>query len=319
MPRVSVIIPTYNCAQFIGRAIHSVFAQTYVDYEVIVVDDGSTDETKEVIAQWDRKITYLSQSNRGVSAARNYAISRATGEFLAYLDADDKWYPRKLELCVDHLDFHLQCGFVHSEITVVDENDLVIFERFNLETERPAPYGACIIDLLKNSHIETSSVVERRRCFEETGGFNESLRSIEDYLHWIEIAANNQAIGYIDEPLAYYRRRKGSLSTQRANMAESMLQMLHLLLNERRLLEKCGSQAEAIVRDRLNAIGRTLPYLYRKNGQSNLARQWALALIRKSPGELILYWELLKSLAASSLLGRVKRFCQDVSFDKSRP
>ena len=126
MPRVSVIIPTFNCARFLERAMQSVFAQTYVDYEMIVVDDGSTDETKDLIACRGEKLQYLYQTNRGLPSARNLGVSKSSGEFLAYLDADDMWYPHKLERQVAYLDSHPECGFVHSDLTLVDEKDLVI-------------------------------------------------------------------------------------------------------------------------------------------------------------------------------------------------
>src|SRR5678815_4002115 len=113
MPRVSVIIPTFNCARFLCQAINSALSQTYTDYEIIVVDDGSTDETGNLITQYGSKIVYLYQSNGGVSSARNLALSRSSGEFIAYLDADDLWYPKKKKKQVAFLDSHKECGFVH--------------------------------------------------------------------------------------------------------------------------------------------------------------------------------------------------------------
>jgi glycosyltransferase involved in cell wall biosynthesis len=115
MPRVSVIIPTFNCARFLGRAIETALTQTYRDYELIVVDDGSTDETREVVASFGSKLRYLYQPNGGVYSARNLALSSANGELVAYLDADDMWYPHKLDTQVAFLDAHKECGLVHSD------------------------------------------------------------------------------------------------------------------------------------------------------------------------------------------------------------
>src|SRR3712207_5607912 len=104
MPRVSVLIPTYNCARYLSRAIDSVIAQTYKDYEIIVIDDGSTDDTKQVIDRYGNSVKYSYQSNRGLSAARNASIGNSTGELIAYLDADDLWYENRLALGVAFLD-----------------------------------------------------------------------------------------------------------------------------------------------------------------------------------------------------------------------
>ena len=116
MPRVSAIVPTFNSAQFLGRSISSALAQSYTDYEVIVVDDGSTDETREVVAQFGDRVRCLYQPNRGPSAVRNLALSVANGELIAYLDADDVWYPHKLERQVKK----------HKEIVKEHKNNLSV-------------------------------------------------------------------------------------------------------------------------------------------------------------------------------------------------
>ena len=150
MPRVSVIIPSYNCARYLGRAIDSACEQTYMDYEIVLVDDGSTDDTKDVAMQYGQKVTYLYQQNQGLSAARNQGISKASGELLAYLDADDMWYPEKLERQVAFLDAHPECGIVHSEMSIINEQDEVLHVRFYEETQRSVPQGYCMQQLLLN-------------------------------------------------------------------------------------------------------------------------------------------------------------------------
>src|SRR3989304_775382 len=155
MPRVSVIIPTFNCARFLGRAIDSALFQTYTDYEIIVVDDGSTDATGDVVERYASKIRYTYQSNKGVSSARNTALSNASGELIAYLDADDMWYPHKLESQVAFLDFHKDCGLVHSDVTMVNEVDEVIRLRQNQESQRKVPQGYCMMDILRRCNIQT--------------------------------------------------------------------------------------------------------------------------------------------------------------------
>ena len=120
MPKVSVIIPVFNGAETIGRALQSVFAQTFTDYEIVVVNDGSTDDTASVLAGYGEKIRVVSQSNRGLSAARNAGIAASQGEYVALLDDDDQWLPEKLALCVPVLDADPDCALVYTGMLKVD-------------------------------------------------------------------------------------------------------------------------------------------------------------------------------------------------------
>jgi len=205
MPRVSIVIPTFNLARYIGRTLDSVFAQTYSDYEVIVVDDGSTDDTPQVLAQYAGRLQYHHQANRGVAAARNTALTKANGELIAYLDADDMWYPQKLTRQVDFLDTHGQCGIVHSDTAVLDESDQIIYSAFNRQTLREVPQGQCLTALLQRNHIQPLTVIERRSCVERIGGFDERLRGVDDYMRWTLLAIEGVEFGSVDEPLALYR------------------------------------------------------------------------------------------------------------------
>ena len=110
-PRVSVLIPTYNCARFLSQAIDSVLAQTFQDFEILVVDDGSTDDTAQVVARYPR-VRYIRREHCGVSASRNAAVAAATGEIVVFLDADDFWLPEKLEKQVTYLDENPNCMLI---------------------------------------------------------------------------------------------------------------------------------------------------------------------------------------------------------------
>src|SRR5689334_23008717 len=112
--RVSVIVPTFNSARFLCEAIGSVHAQTYKDYEIIIVDDGSTDDTQNVVKELDKPCKYFYQNNAGPSVARNYGISESSGEFVAFLDADDAWLPGKLEMQIRLFDRHPEVGAVET-------------------------------------------------------------------------------------------------------------------------------------------------------------------------------------------------------------
>jgi glycosyltransferase involved in cell wall biosynthesis len=306
MPRVSIIIPTYNCAGYLGRAIDSVCAQTYKDYEILVVDDGSTDNTRDVAMQYGRKLRYLYQQNRGVSAARNHAISKASGELLAYLDADDMWYSEKLERQVAFLDAHQECGMLHSEISVINEQDEILHVRFNQMTKRSVPQGHCLQALLKCSHIQTLTVVERRNCFERVGAFDERLAVAEDYLHWIMIAAEGQAVGYLEEPLAKYRWRTGSLMGNPIRLLEAYVKIYDILIQEKQFASQHGAEAVAILRDCSFMAQRGLAYHDRIEGRGESAKRRLADLIKERPHEFELYLDLLKAYLPSSLLSKLR-------------
>jgi glycosyltransferase involved in cell wall biosynthesis len=294
MPRVSVITPTFNCAKFLDRAIASALGQTYTDYEVIVVDDGSTDNTRDVVGRYGAGIRYFFQPNEGLSSARNLGLSKASGEFIAYLDADDMWFPPKLESQVAFLAAHAECGLVHSDAAVIDESDQVIHRRFNQETGRQVPHGYCLADLLQRCHIQIPTVLERRDHIELTGGFDRRLKSLEDYLHWILVAMEGLPFGYIDEPLAMYRWRAASLSSNRRGMAEARATMLEILLQEKDLPLRYGQEAAEIVRAQLFNVHRDLAYLDRTDGRVNAARRRLIGLARESPLRTSLYVDLAK-------------------------
>ena len=305
MPRVSIIIPTYNCARYIGRALDSVCAQTYKDYEILVVDDGSTDDTKDVVMQYGRKVTYLYQQNRGVSAARNHAILKANGELLAYLDADDMWYPEKLERQVAFLDVHQECGMVHSEMSVINEQDEILHLRFYEETKRSVPQGYCVQQLLTRCHIQILTVVERRDTFDHVGGFDERLPIAQDYLHWIMIAAEGQALGYLAEPLGKYRWRTGSLIGNHPRLLEDYLRICDILLYEKPIASRHGAECSDILRARSYKVQRELAYLDRVEGRNESARRHLASLIKKRPSQFELYVDLLKTYLPASLFSTV--------------
>ena len=135
MPVVSVIIPTYNHAMYIERTLESVFQQTYKNYEIIVIDDGSTDNTQEVIKSYENKITYICKENEGTAKSRNLGLKIAKGKYVAFLDSDDLWMPQKLELQVTLLDKNIDIGLVCTDFEIFCENEegiKIIEKRINL-------------------------------------------------------------------------------------------------------------------------------------------------------------------------------------------
>lgn len=231
---VSVVIPAWNAAGYIGDAVGSVVAQTYPHVEVIVVDDGSTDAIVEVLAPYRDRIRYIRQENRGLSAARNRGINEAKGEFLAFLDADDKWAPGKLSRQVELLGAEAEFGLVHTGVWNWDDATgeccVAVFPRAPFRGEF---VDGCYARLFVCDGLTVSSVMLRRRCLEEIGLFDESIRrpTVQDYDLWFRMARRFK-FGYIDEPLVYYRRHAGNASKNGLIMDEDEWTLLQKVLRE---------------------------------------------------------------------------------------
>lgn len=215
MPKVSVIIPTYNRAVLLRSAINSVLSQSYEDYEIIVVDDGSTDDTEKIVNELSTdKLRYVYQENKGRSAARNYGIKLARGEYVAFLDSDDTFTPSKLEFQVQILDYNPCYGLVYSYAKIIDENG----DYLNAQYEGNLS-GWIYPDLLfiRNNVITTPTVMVRARILAELGGFDESMDICEDLDLWCRIAREYQ-VKQICQPLAIIRIR----SSEQINILEFM-------------------------------------------------------------------------------------------------
>lgn len=207
--KVSVIIPVYNRSVFVVEAINSVLQQTYRDFEIIVVDDGSTDDTCDVLQPYVSKgiISLISQKNKGAGAARNAGIRAARGEYIAFLDSDDLWLPNKLEKSLLPLENGI-CDFVFSNSDVVDGEGEFLFsvqERF-----RDYLHGDLFENLLDACFISTPGVVLRRDCFDRVGLFREDLKYRQDYDMWLRLARKCRFLMLTDK-LNIIRRHGGQL------------------------------------------------------------------------------------------------------------
>lgn len=207
-PRVSVIIPTKNRAHYVSLAIQSVLNQTFRDFEILVVDGASADNTKEVISEFDDpRIHYIRQKNdRGVSAARNLGIIRSRGEFIAFLDDDDLWMPRTLEKQFGLLNRKPWIGAVTSSCFLIRKDGRL------LGFWRPSMRGNIYPKILEGNRIgNCSGVMVRRSCFDAVGLFDENLRAGEDWDMWIRLAKKCE-FDKIDEPMFLYRIHEKRLS-----------------------------------------------------------------------------------------------------------
>ena len=196
---VSVIVPTYNRSAFLKEALESVLAQTVRADEVIVVDDGSTDETPRVLESFGSSVLVLRRENSGVSAARNAGIQAARGEWLAFLDSDDLWRPRKLEAQLAYLSARPEIG-----ICQVEEIWIRNGKRLNPKKYHRKPSGFCFAALLERCLVSPSGVMIHRRVLEEVGLFDETLPACEDYDLWLRIGCRHP-VGLVDEPLVVKR------------------------------------------------------------------------------------------------------------------
>jgi glycosyltransferase involved in cell wall biosynthesis len=187
-PGVSIVIPACNAGQFIAEAIDSVLAQTFTDFEVIVVDDGSTDDTREVVARFtDHRLRYVYQDHAGVSAARNAGIRQAQGRYIAFLDADDWWLPHKLALQVQILDACSEVGLVYCGAYRV-RNGRVI-SKFRARYRGDVFKPLLVRGNEKVMAGSASAVIIRKECFEQVGGFDEECFAAEDWEMWLRLAA----------------------------------------------------------------------------------------------------------------------------------
>ncbi len=213
MPTVSVVIPTYNRAHLISRAIRSVNQQTYQDIEIIIVDDGSTDNTKELVKQLkDSRMLYIrSSQNRGGAAARNIGIQASRGKYIAFLDSDDEWFPEKIYKQVQALvEGEEEVGMVYTGILFMGENGIVSNEN------KPVFRGKILPQLLRTNVIgSTSSAMIKRFCLEAVGMFDEQFPSRQDLDLWIRIAAKYN-IEYVPEALTIHHIHKNRISSDHA-------------------------------------------------------------------------------------------------------
>jgi glycosyltransferase involved in cell wall biosynthesis len=203
--KVSVIIPIYNASSTIERAIKSVLSQTYKLIEVIIVNDGSTDDTSQRLASFGSDIRIINQENQGRSAARNRGIKVANGEYVAFLDADDWWMPEKLEESIAILEQDQDTALVHSAYLVVHPSgwiDLVAIQQRGQENEK----GCALFERLVNHNIigSPSFVVLRASILKEIGEFKESLEGTEDWELWLRVSIRFK-IAYLAKPLVYYQ------------------------------------------------------------------------------------------------------------------
>ncbi|SFS16746.1 Glycosyl transferase family 2 [Granulicella pectinivorans] len=227
MPVVDIIIPAYNAAAYLSLTIESVIAQTFQDWRIVLVDDGSTDETASIAAAYSAslgdKFLLISQQNRGLPSARNAAMRASSAEFLALLDADDLWLPHRLAASLAPFQEHPEIGLTYGLITRIDAKGKL------LDTFKGNPVDAQgrIAPALYKRTVELPcpTITFRRSCIAAVGGFDESMRASEDRDLWFRIALRYE-VAVVSEVIASYRIYPGSMSADADRMLRAQLRFI---------------------------------------------------------------------------------------------
>jgi glycosyltransferase involved in cell wall biosynthesis len=289
MPLVTAAIPTYNRARFLPGALESVFAQTFTDYEVVVVDDGSTDDTSEVVAPYLDRIRYLRQENAGRSAARNACIRAAAGRYVSFLDSDDRWLPGKLERHVPLLEARPSVGMVHGHVDVIDDDDrpLPAATDFHHRLWSAAHRaGASYAGYALECRCFSTATTFRAEVFDRVGLYDESL-ALDDYELYLRVALDYEIV-FLEESVAEYRYHGENMDSRQLTLGQIQGAEKHL-----RLLEERGDVAE---RDRARRnLHAMLARSYNVLGDQSAARRHALRALRPDA----LGVEMLKRAAVS--------------------
>jgi glycosyltransferase involved in cell wall biosynthesis len=292
MPTVDVIIPTYNTAKYLPIAIESVIAQTFDDWRILLIDDGSTDDTAGVVAPFlaklGNKIKYISQPNGGVSSARNNGLRNASAEFIALLDADDVWLPCRLTESLRCFESRPGVGLAYGLISRIDANGAVIdtFAGNRKHAEgRVAPYI-----YMRRIQLPTSSMTFRKACVDKVGRFDESLRATEDRDLWLRMAFHYE-VAFAPTVISLYRTSGDSLTTDTNGMLKAQLQFIE---------KHYGSPGCGVVARRV-----ALSYIYRQRAEAFGIRKQMWGAVKSSLRALALNpLDISNARTAGSLLLR---------------
>jgi glycosyltransferase involved in cell wall biosynthesis len=276
-PLVSIIIPSYNHAQYLGDAIRSVLYQDYHDFEIIVVDDGSTDNSRELVAQFGDKVWYIYQENAGLSAARNAGIRAAKGSLIGVLDADDLYEPMFLNMLVDALKADPEADGAYCGYQFVDQENNLLPQIEN----RPVPSDELHHALLDGNFFVPESIFLRRYVYDEVGPFDVSLRACEDWDMWLRVTKKFKII-HVPDILTRHRILAGSMSTDPLRMMTARLAVLKKHLGDEPLTADSSMLHHAYGRAYLGSCVEYLQY-----GNSNKAYECFQKMANICPGLLL--------------------------------
>ena len=305
-PQVSVIIPVHNGASTIGRALKSVFDQTFSDYEIVICDDGSTDDTPAVLEKYGDKIRVVRQANRGPSAARNPAVAASRGELIALIDRDDQWLPNKLELAVNAMRADAGAVLLYSDMIVVNEAG----EEFRRSQIRPETAHAPTMDemLARIWPIVPSTVVMRRDAFDRAGGFCEELLSAED-IHFSLLMREQGHFIYLPDRLV--RFTYGQLFPKVLNRDIGQASMVDLI--RARYSQRADGLVKDFIRHRVRMIANA-GVIEMSRGNMAGARQCFIRVLKYDPRHAKSYLRIARTFLPApirrALSGKAARGAQ---------
>lgn len=255
--KVSVIIPTFNRAHTLARAIDSVLGQSHENFELIIVDDGSTDNTVELLKSYGEKLKYFTTENKGVSAARNFGVKNSDGRWLAFLDSDDEWLPEKLAKQLELLIHFPNLPLIHGEEIWVRNG-----KRVNQKKKHKKAGGSIYQMCLPLCCISPSAAIIKREVYQELGGFDEEFVVCEDYDLWLKITSLHE-VGFVPTPIINkYGGHEDQLSSKYKAMDLWRVRAMNRILDIRELQT---SDREATIEELLRKIN-ILKLGYTKHG-----------------------------------------------------
>ena len=239
---VSIVIPTYNHAKFIGKALKSVLDQTYENWEAIVIDNQSTDQTSKILSNYtDPRIKCFKINNNGIIAkSRNLGIKKATGEWIAFLDSDDWWTKDKLEICFSNIDNKID--FIYHDLEIINDQSNSYFKRRNYKgraLKKPILLDLLIGGIAEGNAIGNSSVIVRKNLLIKIGGIseNKNLVASEDYNTWLKIAKITDRFKYLKQKLGYYLVHNASAQKKDLSIPhkQAVIEFMNLFNSEQKL------------------------------------------------------------------------------------
>lgn len=235
MPSVSIIIPTYNRAKYLNLTLQSIAQQTYQDFEVIVVDDGTPGDENESICSEFEKVRYFKIKNSGGPASpRNFGIQKASGKYIAFVDDDDLWQPQKLDVQVKILDTNPDFGLVHSCCEVIDENGVLQNEIVGRPRTPDVKHGDVSLRMIGNWTIMMPTSLLRKEVIKKVGFFNEKMIAAgEDAEYWSRCSFETKFY-YLDEPLARYRIHVNNISASKEKYRKLPYHLKEVLVAKRK-------------------------------------------------------------------------------------
>lgn len=296
---VSVIIPVFNGEKYIAHALESVYSQTYRNFEVICIDDGSTDNSAGIIRNFE-SVIYHYQENRGIPAARNTGIKLSQGELIAFLNQDDIWFPDKLRFQVNYLLEHPEVAMVHTNISI-SKNGTTIASELPINNRHKC--FSIFDELYLGNFINSFTVIVRRECLGVSGLFDEEIRITSDYDLWLRIAANF-GIGYQDVVTGTYRLHSNNLSNNPLPVVKDVIKVLKKI--ESRYPELVERIPERKRNNRHFHLNFSLGYGYFSQYDLVKARKYLFKALKYKKNWIPLYGYILSTYLGRDMIDRIR-------------